>query len=741
MGEPLRWEAVGLSEPEYRSICAAMGREPNDVELGMFGAMWSEHCSYKSSRAFLGQLPSRGPAVVMGPGENAGVVEIGDGYAIALRIESHNHPSAVEPLEGAATGVGGILRDIFAVGARPFALLDGLCFGPLADRHSRHIASGVVEGIAHYGNAVGVPTVGGQTVFDPAYGQNPLVNVCCLGTARTEELQRGAASGVGNDVWLIGNRTGRDGIHGASLLASRTFTERPEDMRPSVQVSDPFVGKLLMEATLELAAAGVLRGLNDLGAAGITSAVSEAAGRGGVGIELDLDAVPCREEGMLPYEIMISESQERMLLVADGASAARIQEVCARLGISSARIGRVIAERCVRVRSAGGVVAEVPVAALTDGAPRYRRKAVRAVASDPWTPPDAGSAMTPVEVRQTLLRLLSSPGIASPRWIYRQYDHQVQTNTVLGPGAADAAVLRHRATGKGIAVALDFGGGASVLDPYRGAALLVAEGARNVACVGARPSALVDCLNFASPEDPQVMGGFIRTIRGMAAACRALGVPVVGGNVSFYNGTVGLSEGIPPTPAIAMLGILEDAARARPSGPSRAGEVCVLLGPLFGARLEGSAYQFQRWGVRAGRPARLDGRREQALLQVLATAECSAAHDCSDGGLAVACAEMVLTSPAGIGLEVDLPSPRGKGPMARTDALLFGEGPGRVVATVSPDALPALRDLCEATGVACRRIGWTVPGGGLVLRIGGRVMVAVTRQELDVWEEALPRWF
>jgi phosphoribosylformylglycinamidine synthase II len=720
-----RWEAVGLTAGEYRRVVRLLGREPNDVELGLFGALWSEHCSYKSSRAFLGVLPSRAPHVLLGPGENAGVVDLGQGLALALRIESHNHPSAVEPFQGAATGVGGILRDIFTVGARPVALLDGLRFGPLDEPRSRYLFGGVVRGVGFYGNCVGVPTVGGEVVFDPAYRDNPLVNVACVGVVRADRIVRGRAAGVGNPVLLIGNRTGRDGIHGASLLASRAFASGDEDMRPAVQVGDPFVGKLLLEACLEMAERGCLAGLNDLGAAGIASAAAETAARAGTGVELDLDRVPCREEGMTPYQILLSESQERMLAIVPADREEEARSVCRRWGLEVARVGRVTADGVFRARMGGRVVAEVPVAALTRQAPRYRRPAAPPVRPARWAVPDPD--LEPQEVRGWLLRLLASPTVASKRWVYRQYDHTVRTDTVLAPGAADAAVLRIKGTRLGVALALDGTGRVGSLDPWAGGALAVAEAARNVACVGGRALGLTDCLNFGSPEDPAVFGQFRGVLRGLAAASRALSVPVTGGNVSFYNETDG--RPVHPTPVVAVAGVLEDAALRRPAGFPGPGLRVALLGPVAG-RLDGSEYQFLRWGVCRGAPARPSWRLERGLLRVLAEATfLSSAHDAAEGGLLVALAECVLTGRAGV--RVRLPAAR-----ARRDEVLFGEAPGRVVVSLPAGAWGALSALCRREGVPCRAVGETVDEPGLAVE----GLARWSGEELAVWEEAIPQW-
>ena len=737
-GAAERAAAVGLTEGEHADIARRLGREPTDLELGMFGAMWSEHCSYKSSRAYLGRLPADGPAVLVGPGENAGVLDLGDGHAVALRVESHNHPSAVEPFQGAATGVGGILRDIFTMGARPVALLDGLRFGPPDAPRSAQLCAGVTRGIAHYGNSTGVPTVGGETTFDPAYAENPLVNVMCVGFLEAGDLLRGVAPGPGNVLLLVGNRTGRDGIHGASLLASRGFAESAASLRPAVQVGDPFVGKLLVEACLELAASGLLRGLNDLGAAGITSAVSETAGRAGTGVDLDLDRVPCRESGMTAYEIMLSESQERMVLTVAPEDVPAVEAVCARWGLAAAHVGTVTASGRLRVSLGGRLEADVDAAHLTHGAPRYRRTARLPAAPRPWSPGSRQPDLSPGQVGQMLCRLLGRPTLASKRWLYRQYDHQVGLNSVVLPGSGDAAVLRHRPTGQGVALSLDMGGRLCALDPFVGAELVVAEGARNVACAGARPAGLTNCLNFASPERPTVMGAFIRTIDGMACACRRLGIPVTGGNVSLYNETEG--RRIPPTPAIGMLGILPRAERARGSGALEPGLELWGLGPLGRARLDGSEYQRERWGIARGAPLAPRWSVERALGALLAEAPLAAAHDAAEGGLGVALAEMVLTGSGSTGLEVDLPAPRGRGQAARLDNLLFGEGPGRVFVLVRPEGAARLRALAEAHGLACRRLGGsTGESGTLRLAVGGRTVAVLGPDRLARWEEALPQ--
>src|SRR5271163_2619475 len=552
-----------LTPAEYGKIVSLLGREPSYTELGVFSVMWSEHCSYKSSRIHLKKLPTQGKYVVQGPGENAGIIGIGDGWVVAFKIESHNHPSYIEPFQGAATGVGGILRDIFTMGARPMAVLDSLRFGPLEDSpnadRNRRILSGVVGGIAHYGNCFGVPTVGGETVFETCYNGNPLVNVFALGVFRHDEIFYGRATGIGNPVIYVGAKTGRDGIHGASM-ASAVFTEESKEKRPNVQVGDPFMEKLLLEACLEAMQTGAIVGIQDMGAAGLTCSTCEMGGRGGTGVEIELDRVPQRETGMTPYEIMLSESQERMLLVAQKGREEEVFRIFEKWGLDAVEIGRVTSDATMRVLEHGEVVAEIPNAALTDDAPVYKRPLAR------WEPPVDREKPEHIQLGRTadfttdLKHLLASPNICSKRWVWQQYDHMVQTNTVDAPGAGDAGVIRIKGSQRGLAMALDGNSRWCYLDPRLGAMHAVAEAARKVACAGATPIGATNCLNFGNPEKPHIMWQFSQVIDGITKACEELDTPITGGNVSFYNETLG--EGIYPTPVIGVVGILEDVHKA-----------------------------------------------------------------------------------------------------------------------------------------------------------------------------------
>ena len=569
-----------LTGDEYQKILDILGREPNLTELGMFSVMWSEHCSYKSSRVHLKKLPTTGPRVVQGPGENAGAVDIGDGLCVVFKMESHNHPSFIEPYQGAATGVGGILRDIFTMGARPIALLDSLRFGELHSPKNRHLMKGVVSGIAGYGNCMGVPTVGGEIVFNDIYSLNPLVNVFCLGLAHQDKIFRGTAAGVGNPVIYFGSKTGRDGIHGATM-ASDSFDDQSEQKRPTVQVGDPFTEKLLLEACLELMERDLLVGIQDMGAAGLTSSSCEMASRAGNGIELDLTVVPRREPGMTPYEIMLSESQERMLMVAKAGKEDECIEICRKWDLDVAVVGKVTADGILRVLDQGKVVAEIPAKALADDGPRYER---------PFQPPAYQDMLTNLnydaipdvkDANVALLTLLESPTIASKRWVYEQYDHMVRTNTTVRPGS-DAAVVRIKGTKKAVAMTVDCNSRYCLLNPYEGARLAVAEAARNLVCSGAVPIGLTDCLNFGNPERPDIMWQFAMAIEGMKDACEHFQIPIVSGNVSFYNETNGLS--IYPTPMLGMVGLIDDAERSMTQWFKQEGDDVILLGASSSCR-------------------------------------------------------------------------------------------------------------------------------------------------------------
>jgi phosphoribosylformylglycinamidine synthase len=771
------WEEVGLTEEEYRMVCGILGREPNHTELGMFGLMWSEHCSYKTSKVHLRLLPQTGRRVLVGPGENAGAADLGDGFVVAWKIESHNHPSAIEPYQGAATGVGGILRDIFTMGARPIACLDSLRFGRLDDDRVRYLVGGVVAGIAGYGNTTGIPTVGGEVYFDDCYRDNCLVNVMCVGLLQGGRVIRGRAEGPGNPVILAGNRTGRDGIHGASLLASREFDEKAEEMRPAVQVADPFVEKLLIEACLELAQTDYLVGLNDLGAAGLTSASSEMASRAGTGLDIDISRVPRREPGMTPYEVMLSESQERMLVVVRKGREQDALELFAKWGIEARVIGRVTDDGILRVREGGKVVAEVPARALAHEAPAYERPMRRPAYLDEVVcfdleelPLPGDSGHPDQDWAGALRRLLTSPNIACKEWVWRQYDHMVRTNTVVLPGS-DAAVLRLKreedpetremtaAAGggatesaparkrfKAIALSTDGNGRYAYLDPFTGGAQAVAEAARNVVCAGAEPVGLTNCLNFANPEDPEIMWQFRKVIEGMAEACRVLGVPVTGGNVSFYNETMGVP--IFPTPVVGMLGCLDDVERCVTAGFKKAGDIVLLAGETRG-ELGGSEYLHLVTGQVRGAPPALDLQREKALqafvLEAARTGLLRSAHDCAEGGLSVALAESsFLADPGAGGVEaevmVNLAETVGDGGARppRLDAVLFGETQSRVVISCDESRVDELAEIARRHGVPLARVG-RVRDGFIRLTAGGDVVLEERTEDLKaLWRRALP---
>jgi len=701
----------GLSDEEYKTIVAVLGREPNLTELGMFSVMWSEHCSYKSSRAFLKKLPTEGPQVVQGPGENAGVVDIGDGLAAVFKMESHNHPSFIEPYQGAATGVGGILRDIFTMGARPIALLDSLRFGPLDHPKNRYLFRGVVSGIAGYGNCIGVPTVGGEISFNESYNKNPLVNVMCVGIARRDRIFLGRATGAGNPVLYVGAKTGRDGIHGATM-ASDAFDEGSEAKRPTVQVGDPFTEKLLLEACLELMEKNLLVGIQDMGAAGLTSSSCEMASRGGTGIELELAHVPRREPGMTPYEVLLSESQERMLLVARPGREGEVLEVCKKWDVDAAVVGRVTGDGLLRVRDHGVEVAAVPARALADDAPKYERPAQAPPYLDQLQNVPLEVIPEPADCNRVLEALLASPTIAHKGWVFEQYDHMVQTNTIVRPGS-DAAVLRIKGTDKALAVTTDCNSLHCMLNPYTGAAGAVAEAARNLVCAGARPLALTDCLNFGNPERPDIMWQFILAIEGIADACAALKIPVVSGNVSFYNETSMVS--IYPTPIIGMVGLVEPAGRAVTQGFKSEGDAVLLLGET-GEDLGGTEYLRLLHHREQGIPPPLNLDRERALQEMVLNAVeqglVRSAHDCAEGGVAVALAECCMSAPAApLGAEIVLDA-RG----LRRDSLLFGESRSRIVLSVKPGDVERVQALAEQSGVACARLG-SVGGDRLTMGI------------------------
>ena len=741
-------EEVALTREEYDRIVEKLGREPNMVELGMFGAMWSEHCGYKNSKPVLKLFPTKGPRVLQGPGENAGAVDIGDGLAVVMKIESHNHPSAVEPYQGAATGVGGIVRDIFTMGARPIALLDSLRFGPPTDRPNRYLASGVVGGVGGYGNCIGVPTVAGEVYFEDCYSGNPLLNAMCVGLAPADRIMRATASGAGNPVILVGADTGRDGIHGATF-ASVELNDRSEERRPAVQVGNPFLEKLLIEACLELLETDHVVGMQDLGAAGLTSSAVEMAGRGGCGIDIDLLKVSRRESGMTAYELMLSESQERMLVVARKGCEGEVQRLFARWGLHSDLIGIVTDDGQVRVREGERVVAEIPAPLLTDETPVYHRDGVRPSWLEAAHRFDPASLPLKEDYGATLLALLASANLCSRRSIFRQYDHTVQVNTLIAPGEADAAVLRVKGTDKGIAVTTDGNGRYCYLEPRWGGAIAVAEAARNLVCSGAQPLAVTDCLNYGNPEKPEVFYTLRESAAGMAEACGALGTPVISGNVSLYNENNGAA--IYPTPVVGMVGLLEKVEHATRMAFRKAGDLVVLLGRSHDD-LGGTEYLKLATGEVRGRPPRVDLEAEAAVqrccLDAIRRGVLASAHDCSEGGLAVALAECAIAGELGVTCESKAVDQLLQRDGVRVDALLFGESQSRIVVSLPPERLPELERLAAEGGVSLAVLG-TVGGrgdGGTARRGDGEMRFRLGRwidlpvaEMRRVWDTSLER--
>ncbi|MGE5231687.1 MAG: phosphoribosylformylglycinamidine synthase subunit PurL [Deltaproteobacteria bacterium] len=726
-----------LNDLEYARILALLGRTPTLTELGIFSALWSEHCSYKHSRPVLRRFPTEGPQVLQGPGENAGVLRLPQGWAVAFKIESHNHPSAVEPYQGAATGVGGILRDVFTMGARPVAVLNSLRFGPLDVARNRYLFAGVVRGVGDYGNCVGIPTLGGEVGFAPGYTGNPLVNAMCVGLLRERDLTRARAHGVGNLLLAVGSRTGRDGIHGASF-ASEELSERSEARRPQVQVGDPFTEKLLLEATLELITSELVVAVQDMGAAGLTSSSAEMAARGGVGVEIDTGLVPTREEGMTPYEILLSESQERMLVVAEPRRVPEIQAVCAKWELGATPIGRVTDDGVFRVRHHGRVVAAIPGRQLVDDCPVYHPEASEAdeVRARRAAAPDRPGP----DPARALERLLDAPNIASKQWVYEQYDSTVQGETVLGPGG-DAGVFRVPDADFGIAVTVDCNARLVALDPYEGGKAAVAEAARNIACTGAVPLGITDCLNFGNPEKPEVFFQFREACRGVADACRAFETPVTGGNVSFYNESP--TGAVDPTPTIGMVGLLEPVSARVPSNFQAPGDVIVVLGATRGA-LGGSAYWAELLDCVGGHPAPVDLDAERCLQLLLVSAARAgllrSAHDCSEGGLAVALAEAAIGGPyatVSLGATLDLGRYAEGLPL---EGLLFGEDGARAVVSCAPDAVAGLLALAAERGVPAFRAGTVgAPDGRLELEAGGKRLGWDTKALRRIYFEAIPR--
>jgi phosphoribosylformylglycinamidine synthase subunit PurL len=719
-----------LNPEEYDKIVSLLGREPTYTELGIFSVMWSEHCSYKSSRLHLKKLPTESERVLVGPGENAGIIDIGDGWAIAFKIESHNHPSFIEPFQGAATGVGGILRDIFTMGARPIAVLDALRFGPLDDpgngARNRRILEGVVSGVAHYGNCFGVPTVGGECVFEPSYGGNPLVNVFALGVFRHDEVFYGRAAGVGNPVIYVGAKTGRDGVHGATM-ASAEFSEESKQKRPNVQVGDPFMEKLLLEACIEAMKTGAIVGIQDMGAAGLTCSTCEMGSRAGTGIEIDLRYVPQRAAGMTPYEIMLSESQERMLLVAQKGREDEVFRVFRKWGLDAVTIGEVKGDGLLRVKDHGKIVAEIPNRALADEAPLYDRPYTRPLQLAPLQGPEFRSA----DLQADLLRILGSGDVCSKRWIWEQYDYMVRTNTLQGPGA-DAAIIRIKETGTSVAMALDGNGRFCALDPREGTKLLVAECCRNLSTVGALPVAATNNLNFGNPERPEIMAQLVESIEGLGEACRHFETPITGGNVSLYNETLG--EAIFPTPVLGIVGLLKtDAPVTIPfKSPDR---TVILIGGFgqcdeiqFGGTQYAKVVLNQLWGKPPALDMDYEKRVHSAIREIVTKGLAESAHDLSDGGFAVALAECCL---GGIGAKIELAWE------LRPELALFHEGPSRVlVSTSHPEEV---KRIALFHGVESPRIGTTI-ADRLTIRHNGTDLIDVWANELyNVWDTGLER--
>ena len=731
----------GFTPEEYEQVKRHLGREPNLTELGVFSVMWSEHCSYKSSRVHLKNLPTRGPRVLQGPGENAGVIDLGDGLAAAFKMESHNHPSYIEPFQGAATGVGGILRDVFTMGARPVANLNSLRFGDPSHPKTAFLLEGVVGGIAGYGNCMGVPTVGGEVMFHPSYNGNCLVNAFTVGVLPADKIFRGKAAGVGNPVMYIGAKTGRDGIHGATM-ASAEFDASTEEKRPTVQVGDPFMEKLLLEACLELFQTDAVVGIQDMGAAGLTSSSVEMAGRAGNGLDLYIDLVPRREEGMTPYEVLLSESQERMLLVAARGREDEVRRICEKWDLDVAVVGIVTGSGRWRVLSGDQVVADLPVEPLTDGAPRYERPMMPHPALPALHAFDPDTLSQPGDLGAVLLDLLARPTIASKEWVYHQYDHMVRLVGAVRPGG-DAAVVRIASgdatrSRKGLALSVGANGRFCFLDPHLGAMHAVAECARNISCVGGEPLAVTDCLNFGNPEKPEIMWQLAEAVRGLSEACVALGTPVVSGNVSLYNETEG--QGIFPTPTVGMVGLVEPVDRTCGSAFRRAGDVVAVVGALEG-EVGGSEYLAAVHGKEAGRPPPLDLAREKAVQAVVRQAVkdgiLSSAHDCSDGGLAVTLAECCMMdapppgggAPPWLGAALRVPFPR------RKDFILFGEEGSRIVVSLPPERWPELEALAHAAGAPLVRLGVV---GGDRLEIEGAISVPVA-ELASAWRSGLQR--
>lgn len=723
------YKQFGVSEDEYAKICGFLGRKPNYVEIGVFSVMWSEHCSYKNSKPVLRKFPVTGPRVLMGPGEGAGIVDIGDNQAVVFKIESHNHPSAIEPYQGAATGVGGIIRDIFSMGARPVALLNSLRFGRLESEGVKYLFEHVVSGIAGYGNCIGIPTVGGEVMFDESYEGNPLVNAMCVGLIDHDKIQKGVAQGVGNPVFYVGPATGRDGIHGATF-ASEELTAESEAKRSAVQVGDPFMEKLVLEATLDLINSGIVVGIQDMGAAGLTCSSSEMASKAGNGMELYLDEVPQREEGMTPYEMMLSESQERMLFVVKPEHEEQARAIFAKWGLDCFKVGKVTDDGNLKLFHKGEMVGCMPVTALVDECPVYNKPSAEPAYYRENAGIDATRYPEVTNLEEALLKVLASPTVANKEWVYNQYDYMVRTATYVRPGS-DAAVVAVPGTRKALAMTTDCNGRYVYLDPEMGGAIALAEAARNIVCTGAEPLAITDNLNFGSPEKPEIFWQLEKSVDGMAEACRRLNTPVIGGNVSLYNENA--KGAIYPTPVVGMVGLVHDTDHITTQGFKQEGDVILLLGETR-AELGGSEFQYAVHGVTEGRPPVLDLDVEKKLLDgvlsAIQTGLVASAHDLSDGGLAAALAESAISGR--IGAEVDVAAD------LRPDHALFSESQSRILLTAKPDQAQALADHLSAAGIPVQTIG-TVQGSTLTIRINGKPVLDTPVAKLEkVWKDAIP---
>ncbi|MCI1694052.1 MAG: phosphoribosylformylglycinamidine synthase subunit PurL [Aneurinibacillus aneurinilyticus] len=721
------YREMGLTDEEYAKVVEILGRKPNYTETGLFSVMWSEHCSYKNSKPVLRRFPTSGPRVLQGPGEGAGIIDIDDNQAVVFKVESHNHPSAIEPYQGAATGVGGIIRDVFSMGARPIALLNSLRFGELDKPRTKYLFENVVAGIAGYGNCMGIPTVGGEVVFDNCYEGNPLVNAMCVGLIDHDQIQKGVAKGIGNPVMYVGAATGRDGIHGATF-ASEELNEESEAKRPAVQVGDPFMEKLLLEACLELIDTGAVAGIQDMGAAGLTSSSAEMASKAGNGIELNLDLVPQREKGMTPYEMMLSESQERMLVVVEKGREDEVKKIFDKWGLHSVVIGRVTDDGTLRLLHKGEVAAEVPVDSLAEDAPVYYKPSKEPAYYSEYAGVDTLNIAEPSDYNETLKQVLSAPTVASKEWVYNQYDYMVRTNTAVIPGS-DAAVIAIRGTRKALAMSIDCNGRYVYLDPEAGGAIAVAEAARNVICSGAEPLGITDCLNFGNPEKPEIFWQFEKAVDGMSEACRVLETPVIGGNVSLYNETNG--EAVYPTPVVGMVGLIHDVDHITTQSFKNEGDVLLLLGETR-AELGGTEYQKLMNGSVFGRPPVLDLEVEKKLQQTVLTAIqhglIASAHDLAEGGLATA---LVESAEPGLGAVVDWNIG------LRPDIALFSESQSRVLLSVKPEHMNEVCELAAKNGTSCAKIG-TVGTDAVSVKINGRELINTPLADLKAaWKGAI----